>query len=93
VSKQQITEAIGGADAGLSANAVEVYISRLRGKLENSGVRIRTSAEGTGLAEERFNQGRFFGGINVNLIALNLAFEAEKMGDNLSLSAKLGWRF
>jgi len=56
-------------------------------------VRIRTSAEGTGLAEERFNQGRFFGGINVNLIALNLAFEAEKMGENLSLSAKLGWRF
>jgi hypothetical protein len=56
-------------------------------------VRIRTSAEGTGLAEERINQSRFFGGLNVNLVAVNLAFEAEKMGDNLSLSAKLGWRF
>jgi hypothetical protein len=29
----------------------------------------------------------------VNLLAVNLAFEAEKMGDNVSLSAKLGWRF
>jgi hypothetical protein len=24
---------------------------------------------------------------------MNLAFEAEKMGDNVSLSAKFGWRF
>jgi len=29
----------------------------------------------------------------VNLAVLNVAFEAEKMGDNTSLSAKLGWRF
>jgi hypothetical protein len=56
-------------------------------------VRIRSSADGTGLAEERINQGRVFGGLNVNLLAVNLAFEAEKMGDNVSLSAKLGWRF
>jgi hypothetical protein len=27
------------------------------------------------------------------LVALNLAFDAEKLGDNFSLSAKLGWRF
>ena len=56
-------------------------------------VRIRSSAESTGLAEEKINQGRVFGGLNVNLLAVNLAFEAEKMGENLSLSAKLGWRF
>jgi len=54
---------------------------------------IRSSASGTGLADERINQGRVFGGLNVNLVAVNLAFEAEKMGDNVSLSAKLGWRF
>jgi two-component system, OmpR family, response regulator len=42
LSKQQITKALGGAEADLSANAVEVYISRLRGKLEDSVVRIRT---------------------------------------------------
>jgi hypothetical protein len=61
--------------------------------LRGRGVGAHRSRPRHGLAEERFNQGRFFGGINVNLIALNLAFEAEKMGDNLSLSAKLGWRF
>jgi hypothetical protein len=56
-------------------------------------VRVQSTASGTGLAEERINQGRVFGGLNVNLLAVNLAFEAEKMGDNVSLSAKLGWRF
>ena len=54
---------------------------------------VRSSASGTGLAEERINQGRVFGGLNVNLAVVNLAFEAEKMRDNVSLSAKLGWRF
>ena len=56
-------------------------------------VRVQSTASGTGLAEERIDQGRVFGGLNVNLLAVNLAFEAEKMGDNVSLSAKLGWRF
>jgi hypothetical protein len=56
-------------------------------------VRITSSADGTGLAEERINQARVFGGVNLNLLAVNLAFEAEKMGDNVSLSAKVGWRF
>jgi hypothetical protein len=56
-------------------------------------VRVESTASGTGLAEERINQGRVFGGLNMNLLAVNLAFEAEKMGDNVSLSAKLGWRF
>jgi len=31
--------------------------------------------------------------VNLNLLAANLALEAEKMGDNTSLSAKLGFRF
>jgi hypothetical protein len=56
-------------------------------------VRVQSSAAGTSLSQERINQGRVFGGLNVNLLAVNLAFEAEKMGDNVSLSAKLGWRF
>ena len=57
---------------------------------------VRTRALGArqhALEEESINQGRVFGGLNVNLLAVNLAFEAEKMGDNISLSAKLGWRF
>ena len=53
---------------------------------------IRSSAGGA-LADEHLHQGRVFGGVNVNLLAVNLAFEAEKMGPNVSLSAKVGWRF
>lgn len=42
ISKQEMNDAIRGTDAGVSANAVEVYISRLRGKLDDANVRIRT---------------------------------------------------
>ena len=56
-------------------------------------VRVKSSAAGSGLAGERFDRSRYFGGLNMNLVALNVAFEAEKMGENLSLSAKVGWRF
>ncbi len=42
VSKEQIIQAIAGWDDDLSPNAVEVYVSRLRTKLEDAGVRIRT---------------------------------------------------
>lgn len=51
------------------------------------------AAAGTRLSGERVDEARVFGGLNVNLVALNFAFEAEKMGDNVSLSAKVGWRF
>ena len=56
-------------------------------------VRVQSSVRGTALAEESFNKGRVFAGVNLNLLAANLAFEAEKMGENTSLSAKLGFRF
>jgi len=46
-----------------------------------------------GLADESFNKNRVFGGLNLNLAIVNLAFEAEKLGDNTTLSAKAGWRF
>jgi two-component system response regulator QseB len=42
VSKDKILQALSGWDADLSPNAIEVYISRLRGKLAASGVGIRT---------------------------------------------------
>lgn len=56
---------------------------------------VRTNADpGTGgLSDETFNKGRVFGGLNLNLAIVNLAFEAEKLGDNTTLSAKAGWRF
>jgi two-component system, OmpR family, response regulator len=42
VSKEQLRQAISGWDEDLSDNAIEVSISRLRGKLEPGGISIRT---------------------------------------------------
>lgn len=56
-------------------------------------VRVVSSVRGLALGEESFNKSRVFAGVNLNLLAANLALEAEKMGDNTSLSAKLGFRF
>lgn len=42
VSKERIVNAVCQWDHEMSENAVEVYISRLRAKLETGGVRIRT---------------------------------------------------
>lgn len=41
VSKGELVEAISDFDASISENAIELYISRLRRKLEPEGVRIR----------------------------------------------------
>ena len=56
-------------------------------------VRVQSSPGVSALSEETFNKGRYFGGVNVNLAVINLAFEAERLGDNTTLSAKVGWRF
>jgi DNA-binding response OmpR family regulator len=42
VSKERLLQAISSWDNELTPNAVEVYVSRLRAKLESGGVRIRT---------------------------------------------------
>jgi two-component system OmpR family response regulator len=42
VSKEQILQGITGWDDTLSENAIEVYVSRLRTKIEAAGVRVRT---------------------------------------------------
>lgn len=42
VAKEQILQSISGWDDALSENAIEVYVSRLRAKLEPAGIRIRT---------------------------------------------------
>jgi two-component system OmpR family response regulator len=42
VTKQQITQALSAMDADFSENAVEVYIYRLRKRLEGRGVAIKT---------------------------------------------------
>ncbi len=42
VSKDQLIQAIAGWDQELSPNAIEAYVYRVRSKIENSGVVIRT---------------------------------------------------
>jgi two-component system OmpR family response regulator len=42
LSKERIVQSLSSWDEKLSQNAVEVYVSRLRSKLEPAGVRIRT---------------------------------------------------
>src|SRR6266704_1462041 len=53
VSKESIIQAVAGWDEELSPNAIEVYISRLRTKLERAGVHIRT-VRGFGYMLEEF---------------------------------------
>ena len=42
LSKEQIAQQLADYDSQLTTNAVEVYISRLRAKIETAGVHIRT---------------------------------------------------
>jgi hypothetical protein len=91
------TRATGLGDLKVSTAALDLMVSKKFTAITpyaGAGmVRIQSSVNGGALGEERFNKGRVFGGVNVNLLAVNLAFEAEKLGDNTSLSAKIGWRF
>ncbi len=56
VSKEAIIQAMSNWGEELSLNAIEVYVSRLRGKLEPAGVRIRT-VRGFGYMLEEFKEG------------------------------------
>jgi two-component system OmpR family response regulator len=42
VSKEHLLQAMCSWDDSLTHNAIEVYISRLRSKLQHAGIRIRT---------------------------------------------------
>jgi hypothetical protein len=91
------TKASGTGDLSIATGAFDVMASKQFTMLTpyaGAGVvRVQSTARGTGLGVERFNRSRVFGGLNVNLVGVNLAFEAEKMGANTSLSAKVGLRF
>ena len=56
VSKEAIIQAMASWGEELSLNAIEVYVSRLRGKLEPAGVRIRT-VRGFGYMLEDYKEG------------------------------------
>lgn len=91
------TKATGLGDLDVSTVALDLMASKTFTALTPyagaGAVRVMSRARGTGLADENFNKGRVFGGLNVNLIGANFAIEAEKMGGNASLSAKVGLRF
>ena len=55
VSKESIIQAVASWGEELTPNAIEVYVSRLRAKLEPSGVRIRT-VRGFGYMLEDFRE-------------------------------------
>ncbi len=57
VSKESFIESLTNWEEDLSANAIEVYISRLRAKLEPAGIRIRT-VRGFGYMLEEFREPR-----------------------------------
>ena len=91
------TKGGGLGDLRLSTISLDVMASKkftfLTPYVGAGSVRVESGARGTSLDDVRFNKGRVFGGLNVNLIGANLALEAEKMGGNTSLSAKVGLRF
>jgi hypothetical protein len=91
------TRATGLGDLKIGTAAADVMVSKTFVALTpyaGAGVaRVQAKVSGGTLATETFNKGRVFGGLNVNLVGANFALEAEKMGGNTSLSAKVGLRF
>ena len=91
------TRATGLGQVRLGTAAADVMVSkRLAFFTPYAGtgiVRTTLRASGTSVGEVRADEGRYFAGINLNLVAINVAVEAEKSGENRSISAKLGWRF
>jgi len=57
VGKEKIASAVASWDEHISANAIEVHISRLRAKLEPAGIRIRT-VRGLGYIVEPWTDGK-----------------------------------
>jgi two-component system OmpR family response regulator len=57
VSKESFIESLTNWEEDLSSNAIEVYISRLRAKLEPAGIRIRT-VRGFGYMLEEYTEKR-----------------------------------
>ena len=91
------TKLSGVSKLDLSTVAVDATLSKkltlITPYIGAGSVRVKSSADVAGLREESFNKSRVFIGMNVNFLLANFALEAEKMGDNNSLSAKAGFRF
>ena len=89
------TRATGTGNVRVSTAAIDAMVSKGFTAITpyaGAGV-VRVMARGAGFGDESFDRGRAFAGIDLNLAAVDLAFEAEKMGGTHCLSAKLGLRF
>ena len=91
------TKLSGVSKLSLSTVAVDAMLSKkltlITPYIGAGSVRVKSSADVAGLRDESFNKSRVFIGINANFLLANIALEAEKMGDNNSVSAKAGIRF
>jgi hypothetical protein len=91
------TMASGMGDLRVSTASVDAMLSKsfivVTPYIGGGITRVQAKANGTALATEKFDQGRVFGGVNLNLVGANFAVELEKSGDNTSISAKVGMRF
>ena len=91
------TRATGLGDLRIGTAAIDVMASKkfvvLTPYVGAGIVRTWSSVSNSTLKDEQQNDGRYFGGVAITLLAANLAFEAERQAGNTSLSAKLGLRF
>jgi hypothetical protein len=91
------TRATGLGDLRIGTAAIDVMASKkfvvLTPYVGAGIVRTWSSVSNSTLKDEQQNDGRYFGGVAITLLAANHAFEAERQAGNTSLSAKLGLRF
>lgn len=91
------TKLSGVSQLDLSTVALDAMLSKklalVTPYIGAGAVRTQSKVDIGGLREEKFNKSRVFVGVNANVLLANVAVEAEKMGDNTSLSAKVGFRF
>jgi hypothetical protein len=85
---QQLSAHTIGADISISKGFA--FITPYAGI---GSVEVKTSAPGTSLREEKFQQNRVFAGVNIALVPLALVVEADKTGDATSYGVKLAIRF
>lgn len=91
------TMATGMGDLRVSTGSADLMVSKaiagVTPYLGGGVTRVQAKALNTTLAKVKSDQGRVFGGVNLNFLGGNVAVELESAGNNTSISAKVGMRF